>query len=90
MTGIVTIYLSIGVIGLLLFMVYYWNFCIPVKYWRLRLALYSLVMFDFIFYNAQTVRSPVLALLLIFVMYYSQLQYTQSGEFVGQKHKYFT
>lgn len=90
LTGFAAMYLSVGLIGLILFLVYYWFYFIHAKYWRLRLTLYCLVMFDFIFYNAQTVRSPVLAMLLIFVMYYSQLQYTQSGEFVGQKHKYFT
>ena len=89
MTGFVLLYLAIGIIGIIMFFVYYWNFFIPVKYWRLRLCLYALVMFDFIFYNAQCLREPIMQLILIFIMYYSQIQYLPDGKFIGRKHTYF-
>ena len=89
MTGFVMMYLSTGLIGLLLFIIYYWTYFIPVKYWRLRFSLYVMVMFDFIFYNAQCIREPIMQLILIFIMYYSQIQYTPRGKFVGQKHEIF-
>lgn len=90
LTGFAMLFLSIGLIGLILFMVYYWFYFIHAKYWRLRFALYGIVMFDFIFYNAQTTQAPLLSILLIFVMYYSQIQYTPSGKFVGRKPPYLT
>lgn len=89
LTGFAKLYLSIGLVGLVLFMLYYWAFFIPATYWRLRLSLYGLVMFDFFFYNAQTIHTPILGILLCFIMYYSRLQYKPSGKFVGRKHKYF-
>lgn len=83
MTGIVMWYLAFGLIGLILFMLYYWFFFKIIRYSRLRFALYGMVMFDFILYNAQMIRDPFVCVLLIFVMYYSQLKYTNKGMFVG-------
>ncbi len=83
MTGAVMWYLAFGLIGLILFMLYYWFFFKIVKYQRLRFALYGMVMFDFILYNAQMIREPFVCVLLIFVMYYSRLKYTNKGTFVG-------
>lgn len=83
MTGAVMWYLAFGLIGLILFMIYYWFFFKIVKYKRLRLALYGMVMFDFILYNAQMIREPFVCVLLIFVMYYSRLKYTNKGTFIG-------
>ena len=88
MTGWIMMYLSIGLIGLVLFMIYYWFYFTPVRYMRLRLSLYIMVMFDFIFYNTEIIRTPILAIVLISVMYYSQLQYTPQGQFVGLKHPF--
>ena len=89
LTGFARMFLSMGLVGLILFMGYYWFYFIHAKYWRLRLALYSLVMYDFVFYNWQTIQEPLLSIILIFVMYYSQIQYTPDGKFVGQKHPFF-
>ncbi len=83
MTGIVMWYLAFGLIGLILFMLYYWFFFKIIRYSRLRLAISGMVMFDFILYNAQMIREPFVCVLLIFVMYYSQLKYTNKGMFVG-------
>lgn len=89
LTGFAMMYLSVGVVGLVLFMLYYWFYFTIIKYWRLRLSLYGLVMFDFIFYNWHSIRDSFLAVTLIFVMYYSLMQYTPSGKFMGWKHKFF-
>lgn len=83
MTGAVMWYLAFGLIGLILFMMYYWFFFKIVKYKRLRIALYGMVMFDFILYNAQMIREPFVCVLVIFVMYYSRLKYTNKGTFIG-------
>ena len=89
MTGFVMWYLAFGLIGLILFLLYYWFYFQPVKYWRLRLVLYGLVMFDFFFYNAQSIRDPFIATLVVFVLFFSQLQYSPSGKFIGWTHPYF-
>ena len=83
MTGAVMWYLAFGLIGLILFMIYYWFFFKIVKYKRLRLALYGMVMFDFILYNAQMIREPFVCVLLIFVIFYAQLRYTSKGVFAS-------
>lgn len=83
MTGIVMWYLAFGLIGLILFMLYYWFFFKIVKYLRLRLVLYGMVMFDFILYNAQMIREPFICVLLIFVIFYAQLKYTSKGVFAS-------
>ena len=90
LTGYVRLYLSIGLIGVVLFFIYYcWYFHL-IQYGRLQLSMFVLVMYDFIFYGAQIVYQPLIAILFVFIMYYSQIQYTSKGKFVGQKHKYFT
>lgn len=89
MTGFVMWYLAFGLIGLVLFLIYYWFYFQPVKYWRLRLTLYGLVMFDFFFYNAQTIRDPFVATIMVFLLFYSRLQYAPNGKFIGEVHPYF-
>lgn len=83
MTGIVMWYLAFGLIGLILFMLYYWFFFKIIRYSRLRFALYGMVMFDFILYNAQMIRDPFVCVLLIFVIFYAQLRYTSKGVFAS-------
>lgn len=90
LTGGVMMYLSIGLIGVLLFITYCWFYFTPVRYRRLYFCLYVLIMYDFIFYNSATINEPLLSIILNFVMIYSQLQYTPNGKFVGVKHKFFT
>ncbi len=86
MTGVVMWYLAFGLIGLILFMLYYWFFFKIIRYLRLRFALYGMVMFDFILYNAQMIREPFICVLVIFVMYYSRLKYTNKGIFIGSNN----
>lgn len=90
MTGFVMWYLAFGLIGLILFLLYYWFYFQPARYWRLRLVLYGLVMFDFFFYNAQSIRDPFIAILVVFVLFFSQLQYTADGKFVGLVYPLFS
>ena len=88
-TGGVRMLLAIGLVGFLLFMFYYFLYFSHIYYKRLRYALYGMVMFDFIFYGSTIILEPIIAITLIFVMYYSRIQYTPSGRYVGQKHPYF-
>ena len=90
MTGAVMWYLGFGIVGLVLFMIYYLSLFRIIPYQRLRYVLYGMVMFDFIFYNAQMIREPFICVLIIFIMYYSRLRYTNKGMFIGSNNLIIT
>ena len=90
MTGAVMWYLGFGIVGLVLFMIYYLSLFRIIPYQRLRYVLYGMVMFDFIFYNAQMIREPFICVLIIFIMYYSRLRYTNNGMFIGSNNLIIT
>lgn len=89
-TGILMLYLAIGVLGVLMFVVYYWFLFRLVRYKRLKLVLFALVMFDFIFYNSTMIRDPFVSMLLMFIIVYSLAQYSPKGRYIGQLHRFFT
>lgn len=85
LTGVFMLYIAIGLIGTVLFMLYYFSLFQIISYIRLRYVLWGMVMFDFIFYNTTTIREPPLAILMMFVIVYSYLQYNKKGIFIGNK-----
>lgn len=88
-TGILMLYLAIGVLGVLIFIVYYWFLFRLVRYKRLKLVLFALVMFDFIFYNSTMIRDPFVSMLMMFVIVYSLVQYSPQGKYSMVSHPYF-
>lgn len=88
-TGILMLYIAIGVVGVVLFIVYYWFLFKLVKYNRLRIVLFALVMFDFIFYNSFSIRDPFVSLLMMFVIVYSRIQYSPRGKYSMVVHPIF-
>lgn len=89
LTGVFFLYIAIGIVGVFLFCVYYWQLFGFVKYKRLRFTMWGLVMFDFICYNSTTVRDPFVNTLLMFTIVYSLCQFSSEGMFVGQIHPLF-
>lgn len=89
LTGVFMLYIAVGLVGVLLFLVYYIFLLRIVKYRRLHLTLLALVMFDFICYNFTSVRDPFVNTILMFTIVYSLLQYTPKGKFVGTIHPLF-
>lgn len=88
-TGILMLYLAIGVLGVLMFIVYYWFLFRLVRYKRLKLVLFALVMFDFIFYNSTMIRDPFVSMLMMFTIVYSLVQYSPEGRYAGETHSFF-
>lgn len=88
-TGILMLYLAIGVLGVLMFIVYYWFLFRMVRYKRLKLVLFALVMFDFIFYNSTMIRDPFVSTLMMFVIVYSLVQYSPQGRYMMVTHPFF-
>lgn len=89
LTGVFMLYIAIGLIGVILFMIYYYCLFLLIPYKRLRFACYGYVMFDFIFYNTMTIRDPALAVLMCFVIIYANIQYTSKGQYVGIVYPWF-
>lgn len=89
LTGIFMQYIAIGLLGVLLFIIYYFTLFRMIKYKRLFITFFAIVMFDYVCYNFTTVRDPFVNTLLMFTMVYSLLQYTPQGTFVGEIHPYF-
>ena len=88
-TGILMTCIGIGVVGVVLFIIYYWSLFRVVKYRRLQLTLFALVMFDFIFYNATMTRDPFVSTLMMFVIVYSLVQYSPRGRYNMETHPFF-
>lgn len=88
-TGILMLYLAIGVLGVLMFVVYYWFLFRLVRYKRLKLVLFALVMFDFIFYNSTMIRDPFVSMLMMFTIVYSLVQYSPKGRYMMETHPFF-
>lgn len=88
-TGILILYLAIGVLGVILFVIYYYLLFRMVRYKRLKLVLFALVMFDFIFYNSTMIRDPFVSMLMMFVIVYSLVQYSPQGKYSMVSHPYF-
>lgn len=88
-TGILMLYLAIGVLGVLMFIVYYWFLFRMVRYKRLKLVLFALVMFDFIFYNSTMIRDPFVSMLMMFTIVYSLVQYSPKGRYMMETHPFF-
>ena len=89
-TGILMLYIAIGVVGVCLFVLYYWFLFKLVRYKRLRVVLFGLVMFDFIFYNSTMIRDPFVCMLMMYVIVYSLIQYSPKGKYSMINHSFFT
>lgn len=66
-TGIVMMYFISGLIGVLLFLIYFISMFFSIKNKKWLLLLLFVVLFDFIFYNAQLVENIAVS---VFVMYF--------------------
>lgn len=80
-TGVLMMYIATGIIGVILFIIYYWFLFKIVRYRRLQLTLFVLVMFDFIFYNSTMNRDPFVSMLMMFTIVYSLAQYSSNGHY---------
>ena len=88
-TGILMLYIAIGVVGVISFITYYWFLFRLVRYKRLRVVLFGLVMFDFIFYNSMMIRNPFVSMLMMYVIVYSLIQYSPKGKYLMVDHPLF-
>lgn len=80
-TGILMMYLGTGIVGVVLFVLYYCFLFRLVKYKRLRWVLLALVMFDFVFYNSTMNRNPFISMLVMYIIVYSLIQYSKHGKY---------
>lgn len=88
-TGVLMMYIATGIIGVILFIIYYWFLFKIVRYRRLQLTLFVLVMFDFIFYNSTMNRDPFVSMLMMFTIVYSLIQYSSNGHYSKINHPLF-
>lgn len=89
-TGVLMLYIAIGVVGVIMFVIYYCFLFRLIRYKRLRFVLFALVMFDFVFYNSMTIRDPFVSTLMMFVIVYSLVQYSPKGRYAGETHSLFS
>lgn len=89
-TGVLMLYIAIGLVGVVLFVIYYCFLFRLIRYKRLRFVLFALVMFDFVFYNSMTIRDPFVSTLMMFVIVYSLVQYSPKGRYAGETHSLFS
>lgn len=80
LTGFSMFYLAFGLIGLLLFVLYWVCVIRIIHYTRARWVIGGMLLFDFIFYNATIVQTPALAVLFMFIAVYTNVVYTKRGE----------
>ena len=88
-TGVLMLHIAVGIVGVILFVIYYWFLFRLIPYKRLRVVLFMLVMFDFIFYNSTMNRDPFISMLLMFNIVYSLVQYSPKGRYAGETHSFF-
>ncbi len=88
-TGVLMLYIAIGIVGVILLIIYYVFLFRIVRYKRLRWVLFLLVMFDFIFYNSTMIRNPFVSTLMMFVIVYSLVQYSPRGRYLMNSHPMF-
>lgn len=67
-TRIVFMYFSIGIIGVLLFFIYFIPILCRVRNIRMRWVVIGTVLFDFIFYNGQIVENFAMQSMLLFIV----------------------
>lgn len=88
-TGVLMLHIAVGIVGVILFVIYYWFLFRLIPYKRLRVVLFMLVMFDFIFYNSTMNRDPFISMFLMFNIVYSLVQYSPKGRYAGETHSFF-
>lgn len=74
-TGIVSMYMTVGIICVLLYITYIISLLFDIKNKRFSLIILVIILFDFIFYNATIINLPSLFILLIFLSFYSRVNY---------------
>lgn len=89
-TGILMLQIAIGLIGIVLFVIYYWFLFRLIRYKRLRYVLFALTMFDFVFYNSMMIREPFISALMMHIIVYSCVQYSSKGQYSMQSHPFFS
>lgn len=90
LTGVYMLYLAVGLVGTLLFFLYYPLLFTDIKYKRLGIILAGTAIFDFAFYNATIVRDPLLSSLMFFLIIFSSQKYNSRGFFSIHKRIGYT
>lgn len=75
-TGIVMMYFTIGIFGVVFFLLYLFSLFHYINYAPFRIILLLVVLFDFVFYNAQIISDTALAVLFMFEILFSNMRYS--------------
>jgi hypothetical protein len=81
-TGIIYIYFTVGLIGVVLILLFILSWYPIIKYKRFRYFLLFTVLFDFVFYNAQTIFSIPMFTLLLFIVISANNSFDKYGNFI--------
>jgi len=88
-TGVVMLFFAVGIIGVVLFFLYFIQLFSQVQYKRFKWTLLGVVLFDFIFYNAQMIYQPCMQVLMIFLLLFANIQYDKNGNFMDNQRSFF-
>lgn len=80
-TGIVMMYFTIGIIGVILFINYLFSLLTLIKYKKLFYLITLTVLFDYILYNSQIIKNTSLFIFLMFIIILSNSNYNKQGEY---------
>jgi hypothetical protein len=83
-TGIVMMYFTIGIIGVVLFLFYFFSLFPRIKFSGFRWVLLLTILFDFVFYNAQIINMHAMSVLLMFIILYSNYKYDKYGNYINE------
>jgi len=81
-TGVIYIYFTIGLIGVLLLLLFILSWYPIIKYKRFRYFLLFTVLFDLIFYNAQMIFSIPMFTFLLFIVISANNSFDRHGDFI--------
>lgn len=86
-TGIVYMYFSVGLIGIILLLLYLFSLYSIIEYKRLRYFLLFTVLFDFVFYNAQMIFSIPMFAFQLFIVILANYSFDKYGNFIFNSYK---
>lgn len=84
LTGVFQMYMGFGLIGVLLFLLYYLLLFSQVKYKRLHVVFLIVALYDFLFYVGTVVREPFLSVLFVFLIVFSNYKYDKDGKYLRE------
>lgn len=83
-TGILSMYFAVGLIGVLLILSVLFFYPKNIKFLKLRFILLGLQYFLYIFYAGTVISTPALMVLYIYLIILSNIQYNKTGDFYNQ------